>query len=272
MAAAFDEKYNSRQLKRGSSPSFTIAYIVVEEPSEYDATELVLAGIDPTAEIDGVEYPITEISAEALADQIWEVTVTYGQGTTAGSETPELSISGTTTGGRAKITQSLGTVSYAPGGGTAPDFAGLIGVTKTSIEGVEIPIPALTFNVKIRQAATWAYIKSLAALTGKVNDATFLDEFAAGEVRYDGADFDQQQVGEEVDFVHHFTVEQNVTGLTVGGGTITGIAKGGHQYLWVRSEEEEDGTANALVQRPIAAYVETVHEAADFPSVLGFGS
>jgi hypothetical protein len=238
------EKYNSRRLKRGKDPSFTIAYLAYGYDDEADAEAAVLAAVDPTATIAGVDYPITDVETIAIADNIWEVTLTYGQGITV-----EISISGDTTGGRGKITQSKATTSYAPSGMTAPNFNGAIGVTKTSIEGVEVPVPALQFTIKCQIPAagfTWEMVKTWSDLTGTVNNATF-QTFNAGEVRFDGAVFDQKQVGQPVDVHFKFTREKNVTALAIGA--ITGITKAGHQYLWVRYQEYEDTTAHCLVTR-----------------------
>lgn len=253
--AEFDEKYNSRVIRRGVNPSFEITYIVVNEPNEYDATELVVNGIDPTATIDGADYPITDVQGEALADEIWEVTVTYGmkQGNVLNPE--EHTVSFDTSGARAKVTHSLGTTAYVASG-TAPDFDGAVGVTKSSVEGAEVTVPGLTFSIKKRMPAsivTQSYINTLADLTGKYNNATFAGR-AAGEVRFDGATGDQQAPGADVDITYKFTVSPNASGLAVGG--ITGISKLGWQYLWVLFAESDDSTANFLVQTPLAVYVE----------------
>ena len=64
-----------------------------------------------------------------------------------------------------------------------------------------------------------------------------------------------------------FAASPNVSSLSIGGG-ITVSAKKGWEYLWVRFADAEDTSANALVKRPIAAYVERVYESADF-TLLG---
>ena len=63
-------------------------------------------------------------------------------------------------------------------------------------------------------------------------------------------------------------MSKNETNLTVGG--FNNISKEGWQYLWVLFRTIEDGTANALVKRPQAVYVEDVYEKTDF-SQLGIG-
>ncbi len=60
----------------------------------------------------------------------------------------------------------------------------------------------------------------------------------------------------------------NRTGISVG--PITGIAKKGWEYLWVRYADVEDTASNTLVKQPVAAYVEKVYEEASFAG-LGIG-
>jgi hypothetical protein len=57
-----------------------------------------------------------------------------------------------------------------------------------------------------------------------------------------------------------------VTNQTVG--SITGISKKGHEYLWVRYEDSID--SNALLKKPKAVYVNSVYRESDF-SALGIG-
>ena len=54
-------------------------------------------------------------------------------------------------------------------------------------------------------------------------------------------------------------------------GDIGPINKKGWEYLWVRYEDEEDTDANALVKRPVAAYIEKVYRDGNF-SALGIGT
>ena len=53
-------------------------------------------------------------------------------------------------------------------------------------------------------------------------------------------------------------------------GPITGIAKKGWEYMWVRYADSEDTVAKAIVKKPIAAYIEKVYDEGDF-SLLGIG-
>ncbi len=63
-----------------------------------------------------------------------------------------------------------------------------------------------------------------------------------------------------------FAASPNKTGIAIGG--ISGIAKKGWDYLWVRYEKNTSN--DSLVQIPKAVYVHQVYESGDFASVLGF--
>lgn len=102
-------------------------------------------------------------------------------------------------------------------------------------------------------------------LTGRVNHAPFKG-FAAGEVLFLGAS-GSQRGQEDWEVTFSFAASPNVTGLAVG--QITGIAKKGWEYLWVRYEDAVD--AHTLVKQPAAAYVEQVYPYGDF-ALLGIGT
>ena len=65
---------------------------------------------------------------------------------------------------------------------------------------------------------------------------------------------------EDWEITYRFAASPNVTNLTMGG--ITGIAKPGWAYLWVRYAD--DVSEKVLVKQPIAIYVEKVYEDGDF--------
>jgi hypothetical protein len=147
-----------------------------------------------------------------------------------------------------------------------PDFQGTIGVTDSGIEGVEVPLPALQFSVQRRfdeEFVTPAYLNILSNLTGTVNNAPFWG-FEAGEVRFDGAT-GQQKLGKPWDITFKFTRSQNAANLTIG--PITGVAKLGWEYLWVRYKTTSDTAAKRIVQVPMGVYVETVANYVDFTAL-----
>ncbi len=205
---------------------------------------------------------------ERIAEDAWEGSVRYGA--PDAPEIGESSFSFDTGGGNQHVTQSLGTVgAYAAPGGTAPNFRGAIGVTQDSVEGVDVTVPVYSFSETHSLAAsavTGAYKAALFFLTGAVNNAPFKG-FAAGEVLFLGAS-GSKRGQDDWEITFKFAASPNATGLVVGD--ITGIAKKGWEYLWVRYADAEDTSARVLVKKPVAAYVEQVYPYGNFAG-LGIG-
>lgn len=177
-----------------------------------------------------------------------------------------------TTGGTARITSSLATVSsYAPPAKTAPNFKQAIGVTKEGdVQGVDIVVPACKFSITYRQpkaTITDAYVRTVELLTGTVNNASFYSR-AAGEVLFMGGN-GSQGINSDPTWSYEFVRLPNLTGQTIGD--ILSVAKKGHEYLWVLFEERLDGTANHVTKIPKAVYVERVYQSTSFAS-LGIGT
>lgn len=138
---------------------------------------------------------------------------------------------------------------------------------------MDITVPVYTFTETHTLAATTvtnAYKATLFGLTGRVNDASFKG-LAEGECLFLGAAGSRRGTSAEdlweISFA--FAGSPNVTGLSVG--TISGIAKNGWEYLWVRYQEAEDTSAKMLIRKPVAAYVERVYRDGSF-SALGIGT
>lgn len=178
-----------------------------------------------------------------------------------------------TTGGNVRLFTSKATTRYAISGRTAPDFKNAIGVKNSGKdsepEGVDIVIPGLKLTATFKfpkNTFDLAAAKSLSQLTGTTNNAAFYT-FAQGELLFLGATGEIiPDIPTEIRF--DFLASQNATGLTIGD--ITGVAKKGHEYLWVAFEANDDTSAKKLVQRPLAAYVERVYGEGDF-SLMGIG-
>ena len=203
---------------------------------------------------------------------LWTGTVRYAQRASATvPQTGDAVFSFDTGGGTQHLTQSLATVSrHGAPGTTAPDFQGAIGVSQDRVEGVDITVPVYSFaetHYLPDAQVTSAYKQTLCGLTGKVNAGGFRG-FAAGEVLFLGAS-GAKRGAEDWEISFRFAASKNATGLTVGA--IGPISKKGWEYLWVRYEDAADDAAQALVKRPVAAYVEKVYEDASFGG-LGIGS
>lgn len=268
MAIKIRERWDSGQGDESEdSGSREIIKVVAGAPDEATAVNAALA---ETA------LAITQPSGRVLVFQSygWEIAdgdlvhVTIKYGTQKPPELGSYDFTFDTGGQMQKITQSLQTVGkYAPAGETAPDNEGAIGFDGDTVEGTEILVPQFTWtetHYPPLSAITWTYADVLEALTGKVNSAPFRGR-AAGTVRFDGAQGGKkdEQKGQ---LSYKFTRSPNATNLTVG--SITGIAKEGWQYLWVRYKSAE--SQNRPIKKPAGVYVEKVYEAADF-SALGIG-
>jgi hypothetical protein len=260
--ATIQERYDSREATAGvESPSVDLIYIV--EGTEDDADVRTLVESTIPALYAGLLFQTYHITHQGGG--VWEVSVRYGK--QEPKETGESSFSFDTGGVTAHITQSLATVSRHAPSGTAPDCQGAIGVSTDSVEGTDITVPVYNFTETHYldvAAVTGAYKAALFHLTGKVNNASFKG-FAVGEVLFLGAS-GSQRGADDWEITYRFAASPNVTGLAVGA--ITGIAKKGWEYLWVRYADAED--QNILVKQPIAVYVEQVYQLGDF-SALGIG-
>ena len=169
-----------------------------------------------------------------------------------------------TQGGSVKVT-------YAPTDkypSTAPNFNGGIGFSNGELQGVEKVIPALKLHARYRwpkDTVTTAYVNSLAAMTGTINTSGW-QGYAAGELLFLGAS-GEIVPGKPVEIEYQFAASSNAT-LTLG--SISSIAKRGHDYLWLLWEDDEDTTAKRLTKKMLAAYVAKVYSESSFTG-LGIG-
>jgi len=262
------EKFDSRVSTAGQNASVELRYIVFGTGDDL-AARAQAASTSPTA-YDGL--PRQSIQIEPLANDIWEATVRYGANDSSEPpQTGESSFAFDTGGGSQHITHSRATVGiYAASGVTAPNFQGAIGVTENGVEGVDVTIPVYQFSETHylpSGAVTLAYRGTLFNLTGKVNNAGFKG-LAAGECLFLGASGAKRGT-DDWEITYRFAGSPNMTGLAIG--PITGIAKKGWEYLWVRYADVEDDGAKMLVKRPISVHVEQVYDSGNF-AALGIGT
>jgi hypothetical protein len=149
------------------------------------------------------------------------------------------------------------------------------------VQGVDIVVPALTWTETFDVPdgyVTLPYMRTLSRLTGTVNNASFRT-FPAGEVLFAGAsgsqDWDERKGNGPWTLSYKFVqsgnagVGNNSTFPAITIGSITGIAKEGHEYLWVRYEDAVESAA--VIKLPRAVYVNSVYRKQDF-SQLGIGT
>lgn len=170
------------------------------------------------------------------------------------------------------------TTSYAATGDTAPDFKGAINVNaEGEVEGVESVVPSLVVTITQRMEGatlTPAYALTISNLIGMYNNATFLG-FPAGTMQLTAGDgslsFEipnpNTEAGDPIppqdrELSFEFLYSPNLTGLTIG--TVTGITKQGHQYMWTLWRDSID--AGKVFRKPRAVYVQDLFgvEPADF--------
>ncbi|MCC5786694.1 MAG: hypothetical protein JJU33_08345 [Phycisphaerales bacterium] len=271
MSIAVTEKFESRRSTKGSpqnNPSAELVYTVRGTTDDLAARSA--AESESPATYDGL--PRQTVSVEPVGPDHWEATVRYGQSQGGGfPQTGQSVFAFDTGGGTQHITQSKQTISsHAAPGATAPDFKGAIGVTADAVEGVDITVPVYQFSETHYLAAsqvTQGYKATLFNLTGKVNNGSWKG-FNAGEVLFLGASGSRRGTGADSDWeiTFRFAASPNASGLSVG--PIGGIGKKGWEYLWVRYADAEDAGSQAIVKRPVAAYVERVYDEGNF-SALG---
>jgi len=231
------------------------------------------------------KFLIDSYNLEYLGDEAYRVRATYTQG---GQEN-ELQVdplkrarSFETTGGTARITQAFSETRYSRSGETTPDMNSAIGFDGERVQGVDIVIPSLQWTESYDVPdlyVTSDYIRLLSGLTGTTNNAAFRG-FFAGEVLFVGCTgnqaWDSERGNGPWNLSYKFVAQQNAQNLaeTGGGdtrleiGAITQIEKKGHEYLWVRYQDETSG--DSVIKVPVGVYVNQVYRSSDF-SLLGIG-
>lgn len=265
MSVIVTEKWDSREQSAGEQPSVDLRYLVLGTTEDIEAHSELIAQTPTT--YSGLVRQSTHL--ERLADDAWEGSVRYGK--EAPPEVGDSAYSFDTGGGTQHVTQSIATVGvYAAPGIYPPNFKGAIGATKDGIEGVDISVPVYNFSETHYIGAnlvTGAYKSTLFYLTGTVNNGGFRG-FSSGEVLFLGAG-GAKRGQDDWEINYRFAASPNVQGLQVGD--ITGIAKRGWDYLWIRYADAVDNDAFMLVKRPLSVYVEQVYPYTNFFG-LGIGT
>jgi hypothetical protein len=249
MAMTFKEMANALEANRGGSIGWSNQFVVESNDPEAVAANFAAALADPT------KY---NIRAKLVSEKYVVLSVDF-------TERKDTYVSFSTSGGTTHINQSYGTRARyaAPGGPAAPDYQGAIGVDGSTVNGVDVTVPAFNFAIRKRfPFVDNAYLATVASLTGSVNAGPF-GPHAAGEVLFLGADGGEDDQ-DWVEIAYQFSVRPNQTGLSFG--PITGVAKFGWDYVWVRHGEKLVG--DSILVEPIAAYVEQVYPAGNF-NLLG---
>ena len=154
---------------------------------------------------------------------------------------------------------------------TAKDYNNAINVNSDGqVEGVDTIIPGLSITVTQRMAGaslTPTYALAVANLVGKYNNSTFMGVFPMGSIQFIGGDaalsfainnpFEggPALTPQDRELSFEFLYSPNLTGITIG--SITGINKLGHQYMWI--DWESAIVSSRAVRRPLAVYVQDLY-------------
>jgi hypothetical protein len=264
MTTVVRELFKSRENTLAAAPGESngvLTYIVKGTTSETTARAAVLASLP--ALWDGKIF--RSIQTERLAPSKWLCQANYDDKEEE-LDVGEWRISFDIAGGTVKKMVALAERRYP---NDAPDLKGAINVQDGKVQGMDLPVGAFKFSIHFRQpraVITLAYARTLASLVGKVCDGTF-HGFGAREVMFLGA---RGQQGSKVDptIDYDFLAGEHLTNFNLGG--ITVALKEAHEHLWCKFADAID--ADELVQQPVAIYVDTVAEEADFAALAVGGT
>jgi len=272
MSTAWGERTSG--MRRGTNPeSLTVPYRLTTNPgtSPTVARALALAySATMYSNLYRSKLDVTDIGNGG----VWDVDVTYGPRQKKEPEEGDFKWNFTTSGGTKHITQAKAHVSsYVPATETAVDHKGAIGITEDgSVEGTDVPDRAFKWTETwqlLLADYSFTYAGVLDVLTGTVNDAPFRGK-AAGTVLFEGAEGGQSSKDPLLlEVTYHFAYSPATSGETIGA--ITGIAKGGWEYLWVEYAAADGGAAKRLARQPKQVNIDRVIDSADF-STLGIGT
>lgn len=236
-------------------------------------------------QIGDYQMMVESYSVAHVADDVWDVTVTYVKIGADGDANPLRRTRSFDTGGAtAHMTQARNSTAYPTGEQrfppAAPDQKGAIGVDGERVTGIDIVTPALTWTESYDVPSTYVvatYIKMLAELTGTVNSAAF-KTFAAGEVLFVGCSGSQEWDSEKGDGPWNLSFKFTASGNCGPGqtypaltlGDVTGVEKDGHDFLWITYQAKVDSPTSSLLRVPKYVYVNKVYRRSNF-SRLGIG-
>ena len=266
MTIEINERFLSRSQSEGSSRSAELVFLARATAGENEI-EVKWAVVDYAPVVyDGMVAQGAHL--EQVNATVYEVAVQYGE--RKRPEIGDVEITFDTTGATQHVTQSKATVgNYTIPGYQPPNFKGAIGVTKKTVEGVDIPARSWKWqerHVLPELAVNDGYRHVLGLLTGTVNNIPFRGK-APGEVLFLGAtDTPRDQDKREIEF--QFAFSPNAFGLQIGDILVP--FKRGWDYLWVRYADTEDDDASMPVKRPLSVHIEQVHDYTNFAQ-LGIG-
>jgi len=277
MAITTYELADSRQYSIGKTQSAEMKYFITGTSSEAAAINQLNTDAPTTFQT----FVLQSLKVEPIGDPtdtgMWYGTATYGSASYSTSrETGESVYSFDTGGGNVHITNGLAHVkSYNSDGemtgGSANIWKGAINVTgfgpDMRVDGVDIISPIYNFTETHYidyETVDQAFNINIFNGTGKTNNGSFRG-FAECEVLFLGAIGTVRGDNQDWEITYKFAASKNKTGLSIGD--ITGIAKNGWEYLWVRYKMSKD-TNNNPIQIPAEVHIERVYDDFDFDSLF----
>lgn len=254
-------------------------YVLANHAADSWGNPLAANGIELTEEEDSVgrlwrgtvrhEFPSANSAAAADAYQATPNPDSGSSSTADGVSWYPFISSFSIAGGTKHVVQSFGTRAF-PVSGEVVNFNGGIGWDGTGFEGVDVPCPAIQFDVTARTPAGFlvrfaSFLNKVLPLVGTVNASRFYG-CGPGTVLFNGITSGQLKKGTAADGTpfsywemnFSFSAMPNVV-LNIGGAS---VVKSGWEYLWHLVDEE-----SGAIQ---ASYIETVFQSSNF-SALGIG-
>jgi hypothetical protein len=268
---SFDETPDSREFEK-DPPKYTLKYISVGEFNDAIVQSYALAVTPIYAMTPAGILRRQNIGVRETGHAQYEVSVEYGK---KNREVGSINFSFDTTGGTFKVKAGKQHIhTYYPSGTTGtpdPDpYKGAIGVQNGEVEGVDLVIPALKLVYTFKHPAgiiSAAYMKTLARATGKTNLNPF-QSFDVDELLFIGAT-GNEGTDSDSEVVYNFIAIQNETSLTIGT-EFSGIAKKGHECLWIEFVDHLASDATSAV-KPKRVFIERVYDPIDFAGTFGWG-
>lgn len=256
--------YGQDRFEFGDAPRVDVAYYVTSA-ADHDAVatwiEANVAEYDTFASL-RLKRTSYRIEEEIHEGDEWRVRVSYTLPAIDDTTPPTPGKSFTTAGGTQHITTSKATIANYPAG-TSPVHKQVIGFDGENVNGCDVVVPIFDFGQTMFKTAAEvnsAYISAIINATGKTNsDAVTTSpfgSFAIGELLFLGADGVQPIPGGDWEINYRFSCSRNQTGLTIGD--ITGVAKKGWEYMWIRFKDNESN--DSPIKEPLSVHVERVYD------------
>ena len=262
MTISFQERPGTRR-STSSPPTFELEY-VCEGVFDSGSVKAMALSLTPplVATTEGILFR-SNIDVREYSYCVYYVAVQY---TKKQDEVGAYQFSFQTTGGSLHITHSRESVAKYPGLARSHNQA--IDVDKENRpRGTTVTVPACRLSYTFKHPAgviNELTAIALARVTGMVNNAAW-HGLQAGEALFLGAD-GSDGTDSDAEATYHVAAEENLTGLVIGA--ISGIAKQGHDLLWVWWEDNVEGNAPGV--KPRGVYVERLYRRTNFTTALGF--